>query len=338
MGGRRGFATWIIVALAIASTVGGPLPATSAHAASPWGVGIVAVDPATHEVGAAGASCGPDDASTMATIAPGRGTAVALPVDAAVSNRLARALPTHDAAGTVARVRAATPSREARVFAAATIGAIGASVVGTRVVDGGEWIGSGAAIVTVGVAPSVLTEGGQPLGTHGSLAARLVAALQATAAGHDCGGRASAAFVIVAGPTADPLVPARGLGAARARQRHILERLGGTLASDELEDRLLAAGSIPRRQGPHAPEVDLSLLQSPGGFDAVTLLQQAYDQTHPSASDSTATATASPTPTVGGGTSHHPRTFAYLVIAALLLGGAAAMLAIARRLRRLDRE
>ena len=269
------------------------LSLTPGHAEAPWVVAIVATDPLTHQVGAAGAECAPEDAAAMATIFPGHGAAVTFPTNVGISNGLLSALGHGPASAVVAGARATPEARRDRVFAAATIGKEGAAAVGSRVENGGEWVGPQGAIVTVGVAPGVLTQGAAALQASGSFARRLVASLEATAGPHDCHGHPSSAFVIVAGPHAGRLVPARGLAAARDRQRAVLAHQGGTLAADELEDALLHAGAIPRPEGPHAPEVYLSLLQGPAGFGAVGLLQQAYDATHPQA---TASASVTLTP------------------------------------------
>jgi hypothetical protein len=319
------------------------LPLTPGHADAPWAVAIVATDPLTHQVGAAGAECAPEDAAAMATIVPGRGAAVTFPTNVRTSNGLLYALRHGPASAVVAGARDTPEARQDRVFAAATIGKEGAAAVGSHVENGGEWVGLDAAIVTVGVAPGVLTQGAGALQAKGSLAQRLVASLEATAGAHDCHGHPSAAFVVVAGQHASPLVPARGLEAARNRQRSVLAHQGGTLAADELEDALLEAGAIPRPKGPHAPEVYFSLLQGPAGFGAVDLLQQAYDATHPQATASaslapTLTPTSTPASVAPGDGGHARKSVGYLVVAVLLVAAVVALLLIARRLGRLDKE
>jgi hypothetical protein len=258
---------------------------------------------------------------------------VTLPTDPGSSDRLLAALETHGAADALTATRRRTPAPDSRVFAVATLGDVGATSVGRRVVGGGEWVGPGAAEVTVGVAPEVLTLGANALGRHAGLAERLLGALEATAAAHACDGRPSAAFLIVSRPQGTPLVPARGLAAARSRQRGVLKHLSGQLAADELEDRLLGAGSIPHPTGPRAPAVYVSLLASPEGFGAVTLLRQAYDQINAGSPTASPIATAAPSPARDASSSDRGHV---LVIGLLVIGAIAAILGIARRLRRLD--
>jgi hypothetical protein len=306
----------------------------AAAASTPWGVAIVATDPVTHEVGATGAECAPEDAAAMASILPGRGAGVTLPTDPAASDRLLASLSTHGAADVLTSTRQRTSAASRRVFAVATLGEVGATWVGRRVLGGGEWVGPGAAEVTVGVAPEVLTRGAHALGRHAGLAERLLGALEATAAGHACSGRPSAAFLIVSEAGETPLVPARGLAAARARQRGVLKHLSGQLAADELEDRLLGAGSIPHPSGPHAAKVYVSLLASPEGFSAVTLLHQAYDQITAGSPTAAPPASApSPAHDRSSGSDGH-----VIVIGLLVIGAIAAVLGISRRLRRLDED
>ncbi len=302
-----------------------------ARASPPWAVAIVATDPATREVGAAGADCAPEDAASMTSIVPGRGAAATVPNDPRASDRFFAALATDDAAHALTSTRRHTSGIAGHVFAAATLGDVGATWVGRDVAGGGEWVGPGAAEVTVGVAPGVLTRGADALGRHASLTQRLLSALEMTAAGHDCHGRPSAAFLIVEQPDGLPLVPARGLAAARGRQRAVLKHLSGQLAADELEDRLLRAGAIPHPSGPRAPNTYLSLLASPAGFSAVTLLRQAYDQLHAGASPASRTGTAAPTQDRSSTGRRR-----LLVIGLLVVGAIVALLGIARRLRRLD--
>jgi hypothetical protein len=230
------------------------------------------------------------------------------------------------------------------VFAVATLGDVGATWVGALVLGGGEWVGAGAAEVTVGVAPGVLTKGAHALGQHAALAERLLSALEATAAGRACNGRPSSAFLIVSRAGDRPVVPARGLSAARTRQRNVLKDVSGQLAADELEDKLLNAGSIPHPRGPRAPAVYVSLLASPAGFGAVALLREAYQQINagsstPSASEpsttATTTTTATETPAHVGDSGGAGRV---VVIGLLVLGAIAAVLGIAKRLRRLDED
>lgn len=305
----------------------------AASASTPWAVAIVATDPATHEMGATGAECAPEDAAAMATILPGRGAAVTLPTDPGTSDRLLAALATHDAAAALASAKRHTPASDGRVFAVATLGDVGATWVGERVVGGGEWVGPGAAEVTVGVSPQVLAQGAQALGGHAPLAERLLSALEATAGGHACHGRPSAAFLIVSKAGGTPVVQARGLAAARDRQRGVLKHLSGQLAADELEDKLLSAGSIPHLTGPRAPTTYVSLLASPQGFGAVTLLREAFDQINGAPAAAQATATPSPPRDRSSGSRGR-----WLAIGLIAVGAIGAILGIARRLRRLDED
>jgi len=309
------------------------LPVGVAHASAPWAVAIVATDAKTHDVGAAGSDCSPEDASAMTAIVPGAGAGATLPTDVGVSELMAAALRRHPAARALRQVRAHTRASQTRAFAAATPGSVGATAVGTRVAAGGEWVGRGAAIVTVGVPPAALSAAGAALSAPGRLPDRLLAALEAAAAGHACGQKPSAAFLIVVPPGGDTLVPARGLAAARERQREVLAKFNGQLASDEMEDRLLAAGALPKPTGKGAPTVDLSLLQPPGGFEAVPLLHDAY-----AAVSLTPTPAPTPAPAPSPSRSTPPRRSAgYLVVAAVLAAGAVAALLIARRLRGMER-
>jgi hypothetical protein len=315
----------------------------AARAASPWAVAITATDPTTHEVGATGAECAPEDAASMATILPGHGAAVALPTDATTSDRFLAALAHQSAPDTLATAKHHTSGLEGRVLAVATLSDVGATWVGGSVLGGGEWVGPGAAEVTVGVSPSVLAQGAHALGRHAPLPERLLSALEATAAGRACNGRPSSAFIIVSEPGQLAVVPARGLSAARTRQRNVLKDVSGQLAADELEDELLRAGSIPHPTGPHAPTLYVSLLASPQGFGAVTLLRQAYEQINaasatPSASAVEPTATAAAAVSTPAHVRSADDAGRVLVIALLVLGGVAAILGISRRLRHLDED
>ena len=79
----------------------------------------------------------------------------------------------------------------------------------------------------------------------------------------------------------------------------VLKDVSGQLAADELEDELLRAGSIPHPTGPHAPTLYVSLLASPQGFGAVTLLRQAYEQINAASATPSASA-VEPTATAAG--------------------------------------
>ncbi len=171
--------------------------------------------------------------------------------------------------------------------------------------------------------------------TTGSPAERLLSALEAAWPADACRGRPSAAFLVLTSPGEDLVAPGRGLRAARLRTKGVIAQLGGTLAADELADRLLEAASIPHPQGPGAPALYLSLLQPPGGFDVVPLLRQAYEQTAstPDAAPSVGTpTTAAPT---SGGTGI---VRGALVAAALAIGVLIAIVGIARRLRQMNDE
>ena len=167
----------------------------------------------------------------------------------------------------------------------------------------------------------------------GDLAHRLITGLKA--AGAEGGDRrchsqtATAAFIIVAGRGEDPVVPIRGLPGVARRQRKVMHMIGRTVAADQLGDLLRDAAGLRRPAGPGRPDLYLSLIQPAHGFNAITLLAQAYRQLLASPTPTpTPTATPSPSPspspatTVGSGSQGNGGGRAYLWF--VLVGGGGA--------------
>ncbi len=280
-----------IVRAAAVAAVGLVMTAGPASAA----LTIVAVDPLTRQVGVAGATCAPKDFASAAVVVPGvgvaavQGTSDPRPAQA-VAEALRGGAPPGDALRTAL---SEAPDANDLQVGAVTFGARPTAATGssngerTIATNGSTASVQGAYLTGYGAAEQALSIVERP--ESGSLAERLLAALTITDHGggdRRCGSqRASSAFLIVADAAGPPVVPASGVPAAKRRQRAVLAGLGGHVAADELEAKLLEAAALPRPSGPAPPAVYLSLLQPRGGFDAVTLLRQAYGQTHPAPSD-----------------------------------------------------
>jgi hypothetical protein len=136
---------------------------------------------------------------------------------------------------------------------------------------------------------------------------------------------------VLASPGEGLIAPGRGLRAARLRTKTVISQAGGSLAADELSDRLLEAAAIPHPEGQGAPDVYLSLMQPPGGFAVIPLLRQAYEQT------SSVSGTPSPSPRGASETAPGGRA-ARIAVVGLLIGLAVAVFGIARRLRQMNDE
>ncbi len=291
----------LLVAGALAVSIAAPAEAT---------VSIVATDPATGEVGVAAASCVQFDLARIATVVPGKGVAVSqgqlrvtdplrmmhtLRSGASAPEALlhvAGSAPGGDPAGQYAVVTTdgaviRTGPGLPRVAADATatsIAVVGNDLLSRAVVDRAE-----AAF----------------LRAKGTLADRLIAALTASsAAGGDrrCHSQtATAAFIIVASPDRQPVVPIRGLPGVARRRAAVLKMVGKSVAADELGDLLRDAAALKRPEGEGAPDLYLSLIQPAHGFNAVELLDQAYRQLQASR-----TPAPSATPASGHGQSQSP--------------------------------
>lgn len=250
---------------------------------------IAAVDRASGEVGVAGAGCGRTDPAAAAVLVPGIGAGAIQggSVDPRSAERLLVALRSGAGAHRAARSAATSqPIASAVQIAVTTVDGPVAAIVepGSRT-QVGQRTQEGAAILGEGLTSGAPLEAAAAAyrSNGGSLADRLLTSLQAADAhGGDrrCADqRASSAFLIVATVNDSPVVPARGIAEARRRVRRVIAQLDDTSAADELADRLLEAAALPRPDGARAPSVYLSILQPPGGFDAVALLRQAFEET-----------------------------------------------------------
>lgn len=327
-------ATLAATALLASSSV---VLAPVARAAGPGPfVAVAGVDPGARTVGVAGSSCGLRDASAMAVVAPGRGAAALEPPDPGSADA---ALGSLRAGGEPAAITDVAAGRGARSAAVATMSGTGAARIGAPVGGGDTRTGPRTALIAAGAGGDLDAAAAAAEGA-GSLGERLIGSLEAAWKPSSCAGRPTDAFVIVAGPTSAPLAPADGLRAARARVRDVLATSGGSVAADELADRLLEAAALPRPRGPGAPDVYLSLLQPPGGFDAVALLRQAYDQTQGETDRPSPSVAASAGRTLDPESrSSGPGTGAAIaVVAVLVVGLIAAVAGIARRLRAMKEE
>jgi hypothetical protein len=276
-----------MLAIALAAALAAPAEAS---------VSIVAVDPVTGQVGIAGASCVQFDLARVATVVPGAGAA-------ASQGRQRRGDPLllldelrRGGAPSAVLDRVASSDAPSRQFGVVTL----ASGASTRSGEGLEPVATDASTETVAVigndlsTPRVVDRAKYAfMHAPGDLAHRLVAALKASsAAGGDrrCGVQtATAAFIIVASRGQHPVVPIRGLAAVAHRRRKVLRMVGRTVAADELGDLLREAAGLRRPSGPGSPDLYLSFIQPLHGFDAVSLLAQAYQQL-------LSTPTATPTP------------------------------------------
>jgi hypothetical protein len=293
-------------------------------------VGVVIEDPDGTRLGVAGAFCGLRDAASMATIDPSRGAVVAVPPEPARADTGLRGLQAGAGAGDLVAVVPGT-ERGTAAAAAVTIDGAPAARAGAGVPSGAAITGSTTAVVAGGFASDDLRDALAAGEGDGTVPERLLATLDAVWTVGTCKARPSDAFLIVTGPADAPVAPARGLPAARRRVAGALNHLGGTLAADELADRLLDSAALPHPEGPGAPEIYLSLLQPPGGFDAAELLAQAYAHSAsatPSASAPTAASRLGAAR--GGGRDPGPT---YIALGLLAIGFATAVIAIARRLR-----
>jgi uncharacterized Ntn-hydrolase superfamily protein len=321
--------TLVWLGLAAVSIVGSAPPASAT-------IVIVAVAPGSGEVGAVGSSCAPVDLAGAAVLVPGVGAATVLgPREERTAGKLLRKLDEEGAVAVLRRVEGLNPD--------------GAHRYAVAVLPPSTAIGGTGAAPPIARAGRVATAAGQGDrlrnpdqvdraleafdASRGALPDRLLAALDAGNRGggdRRCGRqRATSAFLIVTDPLGSVVIPARGLEDVRRKQQQILNTLGGQIASDEVADRLLEAAALPRPVGPGAPSVYLSLLQPRGGFDAVTLLRQAFEGSQASATPTpTATAvhTQDPARSDGGPDG---------VMAMLVLGAAVVVvLALTRRRRR----
>ena len=321
------------VALAVALAVVVLVPAGAGAAPrSDAFIAVAIVDPDGRQLGTAGAFCGLRDAASMATIDPSHGAVVSEPPE---PERAGASLQRLQAGAGPDVLVAGVPGTEQGTGAAAAVTFAGepAASTGLRVASGAAVTGPTAAIVAGGFASHDLRDASAAAEGDGLVPERLLAALNAVWSAGTCKARPSDAFLIVTGPDDVVVAPARGLPAARRRVAGALSHLGGTLAADELADELLDSAALPHPQGADAPEIYLSLLQPPGGFDAVELLAQAYAQSEE------VSASTSPTSPSAGGTLHPDRGdgrgsgLPYVVLGLLAVGSAAAVIGIARRLR-----
>ena len=313
-------------------------------------VSIVAVDPATGQVGIAGASCVQFDLARIATVLPGVGAALSQghqrPGDPLRLLGAMRRDPT--ASGALGRVAPASPGTGSggRQYGVVMLG----GGTATHTDHGADPVAADASAATVLVVGSDLqsrevVDRAKDAFLHapGDLAHRLIAGLKASsAAGGDrrCHSQtATAAFIIVASRGQRPVVPIRGLPAVAHRQREVMHMVGRTVAADQLGDLLRDAAGLKRPSGPGSPDLYLSLIQPAHGFNAVSLLSQAYRQL-------LATATPTPTPAVsptssppspagahpqgGGG----PGAYLWVIVAVVVVGVAWAR----RRSRRRRRQ
>jgi hypothetical protein len=286
-------------------------------------LGIVLADPQDRLLGAAGASCGLRDAVSMATIDPSSGAVVAEPASPASTEA---ALVWLGGQGAVPAIGTATAAVRAGAPRPAAHGP------GTRIGASTAAIGAGLRVHGPAAAVRAAEGGGTPV-------ERLLAALDAAWPPDACAGRPSAAFLVVTRPGEDLIAPGLGLPAARRRTKGVIAQLGGSLAADEVADRLLDAAALPHPQGPGAPDVYLSLMQPPTGFDVVPLLRQAFEQASspaPSSSPSGpggASAPGSPAGSASGGGVE-----GRLAVGALIAGLLIAVVGIGRRLRQMNED
>jgi hypothetical protein len=299
-------------------------------------VSIVAVDPATGEIGVAAASCVQFDLARIATVLPGVGAAVSQGHQRREDPlRLLEAMRDGgNASETLDRVASAgtDPGGRTRQFGVVMLGEGASALTGDRA-DPVAADASAATVVVVGTElerGQVVTRAKEAfLQSSGDLAHRLLAGLKASSvAGGDrrCHSQsATSAFMIVASPGEDPVAPIRGLPGVARRRAKVLEMVGRTVAADELGDLLRDAAGLRRPTGPGGPDVYLSLIQPKHAFNAVTLLAQAYRQLL-----STPTATPTPIPTTsptttagpaqtGGGGSIGISAYLWLAVAGILL-------------------
>lgn len=334
----RGTVAFLSLSVVIVGTVGIARPASAT-------ITIVAVDQGSGEVGAVGSSCAPVDLAGAAVLVPDVGAAVVLgPREERSAGRLLHKLDEGDAGGVLRKVEGLNPDDTHRYAVAVlppstVVGGSGTAppiawAARTKTAAAqGEWLRDP---VQVDRALAAFDR------AHGPLAERLLDALDAGNVGggdRRCGRqRATSAFLIVTGPLGSVVIPARGLEDVHRKQQQILNSLGSQIASDEVADRLLEAAALPRPVGPGAPTVYLSLLQPRRGFDAVTLLRQAYVETQATPTPSPAPPAVSSVPTATTAPPGDPaRTNGGPdgVTAVLLIGAAVVIvLALTRRSRR----
>jgi hypothetical protein len=316
-----------------------------AMASPAWAtVSIVAVDPATGQVGVAAASCAQFDLARIATVLPG--------VGAAVSQGRQRG---GDPMALLSTMQSASTAQDA-LDRAAPAGAGGDDTRQYAVVmrTGGTAMRTGShlppaaaetsadTVVVVGnslTSPKVVERAKAAfLAGSGDLAHRLIAGLLASsAAGGDrrCGSQtATSAFIIVAGPGQRPVVPIRGLPGVALRRQKVFGMVGKTVAADELGDLLRDASGLRRPSGPGSPDLYLSLIQPAHAFNAVELLAQGYRQllATPSPMPSPTASSTSPTSvaaaSTGSGSSGYGALYAGLAVVGVLV-----VAGIARRSR-----
>ncbi len=330
MSPRRRLAVTLRIVSALALPVIALLPArTAAAPRSDAFIAVAIVDPGGRQLGTAGAFCGLRDAASMAAIDPSYGAVVSEPPEPERADASLRRL---QAGAAPDELVAEVPGTEQGTGAAAAVTFHGdpAASTGARVASGAAVTGPTAAIVAGGFASDDLGDALAAAEGDGPVPERLLAVLNAVWSVGTCKARPSDAFLIVTGPDDALVVPARGLPAARRRVAGALSHLGGTLAADELADKLLDSAALPHPRGADAPEIYLSLLQPPGGFDAVELLAQAYAQSARSSPSTSPSAGGTLDPEGGDGRDSGPP---YVVLGLLAIGFAAAVIGIARRMR-----
>jgi uncharacterized Ntn-hydrolase superfamily protein len=276
-------------------------------------VSILAVDPTTGQVGVAAAACVQYDLGRIVTLVPGVGVAVsqghARPED---PMRFLTALRSGTSSESALEQAVGSHIPSTAQYAVVTLGGGAAYTAGAKAPKvaaqdpATSLMVIGTDLPNIGV---VHAAGMAFAGATGDLPSRLLAALRASSkAGGDrrCHAQtATAALLIVARPGEDPVVPSRGLKGVRHRQAKVMQMIGKTVAADEMGDLMREAAALRRPTGPGAPDVYLSLIQSPQGFDAVALISQAYRQLQasPSPSPVAAPPVAVPAPAAARGPS-----------------------------------
>ena len=318
----------LLAAVALAAVALLPSAASGAPRSDAF-IAVAIVDPDGRQLGTAGAFCGLRDAASMATIDPSHGAVVSQPPEPARADASLRQLEDGVGAGELV---AGVPGADRGTAAAAAVTFDGdpAASTGARVISGAAVAGTAAAAVAGGFPSQDLSDAVAAAEGNGPMPERLLAALKAVWSVGTCRARPSDAFLIVTEAGDGPVVPARGLPAARRRVAGALSHLGGTLAADELADKLLDAAALPHPQGAGAPHIYLSLLQPPGGFDAVELLAQAYAQSAPGSASTSPSAGRTLDPERDDG---RDSGVSYVVLGLLAVGLVAAVIGIARRLQ-----
>ena len=307
-------------------------------------VSLVAVDPATGQVGVAAASCGQFDLARIATVLPGVGAAVSQgrqrrgdPL--ALLNAMRSASTAQEALDRAAPAGAA--GGDARQYGVATLSGGTAMRTGSQLPPGAAETSADTVVVTGNSlkSPKVVERAQSAfLAAPGDLAHRLIAGLLASsAAGGDrrCHSQtATSAFIIVASPGRRPVIPIRGLPGVALRRQKVLDMVGKTVAADELGDLLRDASGLRRPSGPGSPDLYLSVIQPAHGFNAAELLAQGYRQLLASPSPTPPPTPSSPSPTTAPATSTGTSGGHGALYAGLIVVGLLAIAAIARRSRR----